>query len=90
MTIDTIQRGTLADELLRNENFNILWDQMVEEIGRDILRTPLDQWEQRDNLYLAFHGGRMFINTLIEYRNVRDTEILARKQKEDEEAQADD
>lgn len=63
-----IQRGLMAEDILRSDGFNELFDLIVSEIGREILETDLeDPLKYRDNLYLTVHGMKAFRNRLTTY-----------------------
>lgn len=63
-----IERGLQAETILRSEAFNDLFDGIIQEIGREILETPLeDPTKYRDHLFLTVHGMRNFTARLTSY-----------------------
>ena len=74
--------GTHACAILTNESFLILWDVIVEQTGQDVLRTSLDAREEREDLYLTYHGMRTFFQKLQGFKSAADNIRLMENQEE--------
>jgi len=72
-----IARGLLAEDLMNNPAYQDLFTIVTEQMSKEILATSLDQAEERNSLYLTFHGLRSFNNLINSYRTTKD-EIVAR------------
>lgn len=66
------ERGLKAETLMRSDEFNELFQIVVEEIGREILETPLDDPQKyREQLFLTVHGMRAFGARLTSYAVIK-------------------
>lgn len=60
-------RGMKAETILRDDNFNEMFEIITSEVVKEILETSLDDTKFREQLYITVNGMRAFNERLVRY-----------------------
>lgn len=66
-----IQRGLTAEAILRSDEYNDMYDLIARDIADEILATPLNDEDYRNQLYITYNGMRAFSQRLVAYATAK-------------------